>query len=73
MDGYAAAVVLVEDLEGVCQVEVALKSKGNLVRLELPLELDDVTQAVDELVFLTDVKDWFAAWRLSGLVVVLLF
>ena len=70
VDGDAAAVVLVEDLEGVRQVEIALKSKRYLVGLEFSLELNDVTQAVDELVFLTDVQDGLAAWRLSLIVVV---
>jgi hypothetical protein len=50
-------VVLVEDFESIVNIEVWLKTQGNLRRLNFSLKSNKVTEAVYELVFLVKVED----------------
>ena len=70
--GDVAAVVDVEDLEGVSQVEVGLQGEVDLLSLDLILSADHVTETIDELILVSDGEDGLArgarvAWeRLGG-------
>ena len=45
--------ILIKDIEGICEVEVVALSKTQLVGLDVTLDSDDVTQTIDELVFIS--------------------
>lgn len=66
MKRKVAIEVGVEDLEGICQIEVTLHGEGSLVGLELAFEIDEIAEGVDELIFIAAAEDRLALGRSSG-------
>jgi len=49
---------MVKDNEGIMQIEVRLHCQGSLSGFKLTLEADEITERVDESIFLWQVQGW---------------
>ena len=56
------AVVDVEDLECICQVEVTLESEGRLFALDIILVLNECAKAIYQLILVTQVEHRLPRW-----------
>ena len=57
-----STVIGVEDLESICQVEVTLLSKSNLLSFDVVLTADKITKTVNKFIFISKVEDGLARW-----------
>lgn len=57
-----SVVVSVEHLEGVSEVKVGVAGELGLLSLDVVLDTDHITEAVDELIFVTESENGFAGW-----------
>lgn len=62
VDGDGTTVVTVEDLEGISEVEVGLKSACGLLALEFILTSDHVAETLDKLILVSEWENWLAGW-----------